>query len=134
MYILLHLLWLKHSASVAEDLSRATRDYKEAKEKRISLEKQQPSGNATNEPAAPRRPSVVAAPAQPAARRQSNVGLQRRLSRTGKEQNSGEDEDIVEKGAREIEEMQKECSAAYSLTSSKIFRKSSQQNEKVTMT
>jgi chromosome segregation ATPase len=120
-------------AGVAAALTRVTRDYKEAKERRIGLEKQQASvikQTSQKEQVSSRRNSEVTPPEQPPQRRLSKGGIQRRPSIAGKGQDQLENADIEERGTRVIEDMQKECSAAYNLTSSKLFRKSSEPNEK----
>lgn len=127
---------LVFTAGVAVALTRVTRDYKEAKERRIGLEKQQASVKqqaSRGEPVSSRRTSEVPAPEQLAQRRQSKVGIQRKPSKAGRGQDDLENLDIEERGARVIEDMQKECKSAYTLTSSKLFRKTSEQNEKVSV-
>ena len=113
-----------------------TRDYKEAKERRIDLEKQQSSVKkqaSRVEPVSSRRNSEVTAPEPPAQRRPSRVGIQRRPSKAGRGQDDLENVDIEERGNRVIEELQKECNAAFNMTSSKLFRKTSEPNEKVSV-
>ena len=111
-------------------------DYKEAKERRIDLEKQQSSVKqqaSRRESVSSRRNSEVTAPEQPAQRRQSKVGIQRRPSNAGRGQEDLENVNIEERGNRLIEELQKECNAASNMTNAKLFRKTSEPNEKVSV-